>query len=322
MADFYMHAMLADDVARTSKLKLNTSLVKMGAQGPDPYYFNALNIHKIQSLGLADDMHDHRINDMLMTMLEEVKKHYSIDLYSFFIGFLSHYALDTILHPYIYHYTGDYHQDNIKSITHRGLHVKFERRVDIHFIKLVFNQQSHRYPVCQLTFEEKEVPLEITALMEHVAKSVYQNDLGGLLYAKGYRHMQQTCKRYVQDRFGIKKTFLSFVDLFNQTERIHLRDLSYHNYDEHFDYLNLNHNTWYHPVTHQPFTFSVPELYVRSYYRTLTFIDRCSEYIFNHQKTDFKALFGNLSFNSGIDVNLNMKMTHFNLFNQKKKLPR
>lgn len=322
MADFYMHALLAEDICRTSALKLNQGLVKMGAQGPDPYYFNALNIHKIQSLGLADDMHDHRINDMLISMLEYVKNHYSMDLHSFYIGFLSHYALDTLLHPYIYHYTGDYHKDNIKSITHRGLHVKFERRVDIHFIKLIFNQISYQYPVCNLTFDLKDVPEEITDFMEHIAKKVYQNDFGGMLYAKGYHHMQQTCKRFVQDRFGIKKGLLSIVDLFNKSQRIHLKDLSYHNVDDHFDYLNIGHETWYHPVTGEPFNLSVPELYVRAYYRVLSLIEHTSNYILNNQKTDFKKLFGNLSLNSGVDVHLNLKMTHFNLFNQKKKLPR
>lgn len=319
MADFYMHNLLAEDICRTSKLKLNQSLVKMGAQGPDPYYFNALNIHQLESLRLADDMHDHRINDMLISMLEYVKHHYSIDLHSFYIGFLSHYALDTILHPYIYHYTGNYHKDNIKSVSHRGLHVKFERRVDIHFIKLIFNQISYKYPVCQLTFEQKDVPLEVVNFMDHVAKSVYQNRLGGMLYTKGYHHMQQTCKRYVQDRFGIKKSLLSVVDIFNKTQRIHLKDLSFHNMDDHFDYLNMNHQAWYHPVTGEQSNLSVPELYVRAYYRVLNLIEHTTNYIFNHQQTDFKSLFGNLSLNSGVDVHLNLKMVHFQLFTHQLK---
>jgi hypothetical protein len=317
MADFYMHVLLVEDIEKVVPFKLNLGLAKMGAQGPDPFYFNALNIFKKESMRLADAMHQKRINRMLIEMTNFVKNYYSDDLYSFYVGFLSHYALDTIIHPYVYYYTGDYKKDKIKTITHRGLHVKFERRIDIHFIKSIKGEVASSYPVCDICFNYLEVPDEIKEMIGVVSRVVYKEKNAANLYQSGYKSMNKICRRYVMDRYGFKQKILSFFDLFNKKEQIHFRDLSYYNYDEDFDYLNENRTTWHHPVTNEAFNDSVKDLYLKAFIRAFELINQTRAYILENKEVDLEKLFKNLSLNSGIDVDIKHKMRYFNLFIKK-----
>jgi len=257
------------------------------------------------------------INKMLIEMTNFVKNYYSDDLYSFYIGFLTHYALDTIIHPYVYHYTGDYKKDKIKTITHRGLHVKFERRIDIHFIKSIKGEIASNYPVCDICFESLNIPNEIKEMIGVVSKVVYREKNAANLYESGYKNMNKICRRYVMDKYGLKQKILSFFDLFNKKEQIHFRDLSYYNYDENFDYLNEKRSTWYHPVTNEAFNDSVKDLYLKAFIRVLELIKQTRLYMFENKQVDLEKLFGNLSFNSGIDVDIKHKMRYFNLFIKK-----
>jgi len=314
MADLYMHVMLSEELMKASSIPINPGLVKMGAQGPDPYYFNWLSSFHTQSTQLADDMHDSKINHMLIAMLSYVKEHYSLELHSFFIGFLSHYALDTTIHPYIYYHSGNYQKDDPSTLTHRGLHVRFERRVDIHFIRHVKKQWAHQYPIHRLSFDYLVVPKVIRDFMGFIAKTVYNVDKGDLYYAKGYVHLQRICKNITQDRYGVKKRILSLVDCFNKNQTVFYQDLSYHNYDEDFDYLNLKHQLWYHPVTGEPFTWSVTDLFDLALQRAKELMEETSKYLLHNQAIQPQNLFRNQSFNSGVDCNLLLKMQYFHLF--------
>jgi hypothetical protein len=318
MADFYMHDVLADDILKQSKTNLIPDYVKMGAQGPDPFYFNVFGIDQMKSKKLADLMHEEKINEMLISMLHYVKTNYSLELHSFFVGFLTHYALDTTIHPYIYHHAGNYKKSDPLTKVHRGLHMKFERRVDIHFIYFIHKTYANQFPVCDIVFHNFQTSQPVLELMDYVASKVYNIKDAGHLYQKGYQRMRKICKSYVEDPRGLKKLMLSIADLFNKDEIIYLKDLSYYNYDEHFDYLNLNKETWHHPITNEAFNLSVLELYVRAYHRALIFIKETDAYLNNESSIDLEKLFGNMSLNTGISVSLNQKMKHFNLFKRKK----
>jgi hypothetical protein len=318
MADFHMHVMLVEDIVKTLDLNIDMANAKLGSQGPDLFFFNIKSKDHGQSVNLANQMHNKKINQQLIYLTDYVKKNYSDTLFSFYVGYLTHYALDTIIHPYIFYYSGKYNPNDSTTLKHKGLHVRFERRVDIQFIQHVKKVNIYTYPVCELSYQADQVSSEISKLMGALAQDVYHVQNADVFYQEGYVQIKKVCRHMVYDRFGIKKILSSILDLYPKKSPIYYKDLSYHNNDRRFDYLNLNHQSWLHPVTKKMYKYDVIALYEQAKHRCIELISKTSSYIKDQQKINLENLFKNLSFDTGIDVDLNQEMKHFKLFNQKK----
>ncbi|WP_343089445.1 zinc dependent phospholipase C family protein, partial [Methanocalculus natronophilus] len=75
-------------------------------------------------------LHDEKTKEFLTSMVKYVKTHYSKSLHAFLMGYILHYTLDVKIHPYVYHHVGVFDKNDPKTYNQRGLHLKFERRMD------------------------------------------------------------------------------------------------------------------------------------------------------------------------------------------------
>lgn len=95
------HYLHGKKVLETLSLKIDKEAFFFGTQGPDFFffhqYYNPFNKNVLRKLG-----HDlHEVSPVkLMCLMQKLSKK-SHKLHSYFLGFVCHYSLDSICHPYI-----------------------------------------------------------------------------------------------------------------------------------------------------------------------------------------------------------------------------
>ncbi len=99
-----VHYLHADKVLKNLDVKIpNKKAYYLGAQGPDflfcHRYFPWMKGESLEKLGNA--VHEADPNAVLISMYNYCKEHQTETLYSYFYGFLCHYTIDSIAHPYI-----------------------------------------------------------------------------------------------------------------------------------------------------------------------------------------------------------------------------
>ena len=317
MADFFLHTQLIEDIYKNHLEYNHIEYAKLGAQGPDPFYYVIKSkIHK-QANQLADDMHDTRINEFLISMVNYAKEKQDPYLNAYIIGFMTHFILDVTIHPYIYYNVGEYFYDEPKTHKYRGYHLRFERSVDVAYIRYRYKKDAPSFHRRNRITPIKCTPDNIKALHDYVSKKVYDIDRGGDLYDSGYLTMRKLLNLLINDKLGFKKLFLSIADKFMSPSPIYLKDYPYHKKDKDYDYLNLGHGKWHHPITNKEMSLSVIDLYDQAYEEVEDVIAKVLSYIEGNDQIDLKEVFKNRSFNSGEDVSKGLRMIHFKLYDEK-----
>lgn len=313
MADLYLHIRLAEEVIKDIKYDFDKSLVYMGAQGPDPLYYNVSKKDGKEYRRTADLMHDKNTQMLFKNMVTHVKNNLTQATYSHLVGFIAHHALDVLIHPYVYYNVGIHKTDDPSTQKYRGMHLKFERSIDAVMIEKEKNIKANKLKFHQLYLTRKAVPLEVMNTMNHVLKQAYGIDHGGVMYLIGFNKMHSNVKRFVYDPFGLKKQILKIADPFTNTG-LFPSDLSMYKHIENYDFLNESKKTWYHPMTNEPHNDSVLELFEQARVFAHSMIENVRKYIFDDKNIDLDTVFTNLSFNTGLNCDLCEDMQYFNLY--------
>lgn len=311
MADLYLHSKLAEQVIKELPHPLNQQIVFIGAQGPDPLYYNVSKKIRQDSKYCADRVHDTNTRLFFKNMVTYVKSHLNEETYSFLVGFITHYALDVSIHPYVYYNVGEYKKEDPSTHQYRGLHMKFERSIDASMIQKDFGFPSRKFRLSRKHVPRIELSPDISKIMGHSIKNTYGRDNGGTFYELGVKKMHKNIRYLISDRFGIKKQIMKLVDLFSNSDMF-LSDLSYFNHVEDFDFINAQKSTWHHPITNEPSNESVEELLEKARVFALKLIRQVDAYLYDNKDVELKKVFTNLSFNSGMDCDLHDEMKYFN----------
>ena len=176
MPDLVVHNSMGDHVLKRLPQEIaadiDSDAFHVGVLGPDPYFF-----YRFFFLPLANGvdkrgkaMHHKRCGAFLMELGKRCAASKNSAAFSYFEGFLCHYALDSTAHPYI----------NMLAAKRPGMHTAVERKLDNIELK-----RQHKQPkdIMRLFVPFPEVP-EIRQSM----KAVYGWDDD--LFRTGYRHMK------------------------------------------------------------------------------------------------------------------------------------
>jgi hypothetical protein len=300
MPDIYIHARLAQDVANELTIETDPAIVSLGASGPDPMYFHVFHKNRSTYRMYADQLHDTNTKDYLKKMVRYVKQNYTVETYSYLMGFICHYAADVIIHPYIYYNVGIYDSNKPETKEYKGLHVRFERSVDTALIKEELHINPRKIDLTKAYFLVKESPQEVNKFMGHILNDRFKINDGEDVFKDSIKSMYRIIKYLNTDRTGIKKLVYSIIDLFVSNNDLYLKDLSFYKRDLSFDVLNKEKRTWYHPITNKPYDSSVIELYDQGKNFAIELITKVNMYLSGNNQVDLNTVFTNLSFNSGI----------------------
>ncbi len=315
MADVYMHSKMAEEVIKKIDYDFNKKIVFLGAQGPDPLYYNSFSkdFHKYRKV--ANQMHRNDTDKFFFNMIDYVKKNLDKDTYSFLVGFICHYVLDSKIHPYVYHNVGRYNKDDKSTHHYRGLHLKFERSIDALLIEQDLHIKHNRFKLIDKHYPLNTAPLSLMKIMDYSIKETYNKDHGGVMYLIGSQKMYRNLKHFVRDRFGIKKQIFKLIDIFfNKDLDMYYADIPFYNHLEDYDFHNLEKKAWYHPVTNEEYHYSVIDLFDQSCELANKIIEEVSLYLFEDKTIDLPSLFTNLSYNTGLNCDQVEPMKYFNIY--------
>jgi hypothetical protein len=211
-------------------------------------------------------------------------------------GFLSHYVLDYIVHPFIFY----------KGGLHNGMHRVYEMALT-KYVLLNNNINSNIYKISNdLDFDRNT---HVIKLLNHVLKETYNVDNGGYLYYKGLNKVKNTYRIFRYDKYGIKKIFYKCIDLFYKYK---LSSISFYNIKD-VDF-NLEHKAWHHPCNNKTYKTSLIDLYNKGY-KIMDDIIKNVNLVLNN-KLDIDSLYkiiGNKSLINGLDSDTKHKMRYFEI---------
>ena len=291
MPDVAVHASFGDEVytmlPESVRSRLSHDPYTFALFGPDIWF---LYQPWKRREGRGRRMHTVKPGTFLMALADRAVKSASPDeLFSYLAGFLCHYSLDSVTHPYIIYITEEkYHYPRC--------HMSFEHSLDLLELRRA-GLWGTRRPITGKLFVRCRLPEAIREDINAVFESVYgwKNCFTALnhSYAR-YRFIY----RLLENPKGI------FSRLTRLTGSPLMKSLSYS--ESHFndtDVENLAHAEWHHSHDHSVSSFaSFPEMRAEAAARAVRLIEAAARFIFSGDlsREELESMIGNRSYLSGL----------------------
>lgn len=295
MPNIWTHILFSEEVLdavpNLQSFAKHENYLKLGAQGPDPFfYYNFwpwIKDEPVHEVGMA--LHTRNCGAFLHDLIEQAKDS-NDEVKAFVLGFVTHHVLDRNTHPYV-HYRAGYKGND---------HQRLEIQIDTLMMEKYQNLETWKTPV----FKEIDlgrklngniVKLLSTAINKHFPE-LYRKDTHYI--QKSYRDMMLALK-ILSDPTGIKNMLLGKL----------ISAYSHQPITNDVDYLNLNKTTWYHPATNEPCNKSFIDLYNESRIEGIEIITEVSNYWetgAEYSKVKLNKMIDNISYDTGKELKLNL----------------
>ena len=280
MADFVAHDLLGEFLSCPRHLEQRyEALFRWGLQGPDLFfYYRVLTGAPLHTLG--NRMHDQHTSPLLAAMArfcaaqKEPSRRERAEAY--FYGFLGHYGLDSVVHPYVFHH--QYRLAAKRPGEHPGaLHCRIEADMDIDLYSYYKHQPISRYDPRKghgLDGEDKEV---LGALLSQVIRQVYGLVIAPQQIAAAADEMLRVQRLLYSGSHSLRRV-ASVGDLLLRQGGVLRAHVKLHR--PQWDSLNLSGRAWRDPSrAEQVRTDSVPQLMEQAAHRAQELIDLYSAMI-------------------------------------------
>ena len=173
MPGFHTHYFFGQQIK--NKPKQYPKSYALGLQGPD-IFFHTINAHLLYRENIGVLMHDNRTNDVFEALLK-IRRHLKtteakVIADSFIKGFMAHYTLDSIVHPYVYARTKHTQHDDRKTYDF-GIHVFLETDMDTAVLRHFMHMKPTEFkPWETIALSPKEKTV-ITFLLFHAIKEAF-----------------------------------------------------------------------------------------------------------------------------------------------------
>ena len=238
MPDIVVHAAFGRDVKQALpeeiRRKLSDDPYTFALFGPDLWF---LYRPWKRREGRGRMMHTTRPGAFLMALADRVKASAAPeDLFSYLAGFLCHYALDSVTHPYIIHLTEE-------KYDFPRCHMSFEHSLDMRELRRAGLEgrchaiTEHYFPLCRL-------PESIRGDIDAVFQSVY-----------GWKHCWSALNHASQRHHLVYRVIENPSGLFSRLTRLtrHPRLKSFSYSESHFNHIDVENDgkrEWRH--SHEP----------------------------------------------------------------------
>lgn len=313
MPDIITHYIFGLDTAHNIKqsplykiIKEHKNMFLIGLQGPDPLYYHRLHMKDSKS-SIGTKMHTEKTGDFLVSALCQIKK-YDIasnefnEGLSYLSGFMCHYILDSMAHPYVFYLGGKYIDGVPDTYKYKGLHKKIEMAIDTILCEETFALKASKFKVHKHILKNIPMPDSIINLYDETLFLLYGISNGGTIFKESYEDTR-TYFKLTYDMLGTKKA-LAHITAPILPKRLvpFLSHFSYYNcVDPDIDYMNRHKKVWLHPVTGNVYTFSFYDI-IRNAMKKSTLL-LLTTYEFATGKLsaeDFRVFLPNISYLTGL----------------------
>lgn len=294
--------------------KVDLKRIKMFAQSSDSLMFYNLCIPSSKKIRkIHSKLHTSNTNLFFNNLLNFVKVHNinDSDTYSFIIGFISHYVLDSTIHPYIIFKTGIFNKKIKNTYKYNNIHYFMETFIDNDMIKRRDNTNPYKFNFNTI-FDKRKFSNELDDVIDYTFYSTFKvRDMGDKYY-KSLRQMKRFLNTYRKDPYGIKKVFYKLLDTFTPKSVFRFEALSYYYpLEDKHNFLNNDHNTWNNPADNTITSDeSFVDLYIKSIEEARYIIIKVFDYL-NGEDIDLDELFKNKSYVSGLNCDLEQELKYF-----------
>ena len=137
MPSGYLHKRCAERACEVSGITpAHSDVLILGSQGPDPLFLLGMFPLSLQSAPLpyGNTLHTSRTGPFLCSLAGHSRERGAVER-AYAMGFLTHYALDSTVHPYVYAHSLD-----AAGRYSSGLHMRLEKQWDT----LYYRRDGHR----------------------------------------------------------------------------------------------------------------------------------------------------------------------------------
>lgn len=268
-------------------IKQNRSLYLLGLQGPDPIKYYATKKSNLSYICTL--MHTDKTRDFILSALTYIKnlnpdsEEYN-ECLSYMCGFICHFVLDYMLHPYIYYISG-------KEPLH---HQKVELGIDAEFLKEKFDLDAKHLKINKHVLKDIDLNLNICKLYGETLLAIYNVEKGGDLFKASYKDMRRHYSFHLA----------SFVSkLLHSLQTLQIEENTY---------LNKQKRVWHHPVTGNVYTFSVDQIFHNAMKMCYGLLQSAYEYVYCETSyDDLKYIVPNVSYYTGMPLEDKREMKYF-----------
>lgn len=288
----------------------------MFAQGTDPLmFYNILSINKGKNIrNLQNITHTTKINETFETIITYIKqKKYYNDSQTllFLYGLITHFVLDSMVHPYIFYKGGFFDSKNPETYKYNCIHNYIETFMDNKMLEKN-NYNSDKFTFKNFCFNLTPFSNSLNDTIYYTYKKVYGVENMDKIYYKSLTSMKKFLRMFRVDRYGIKKFFYKKIDYFTPKNKFRFECLSYHKVEDKRDYLNLEKKVWYYPSDKNiKSNLCFYELYEEAINEAVKIINEINNYLFDDKKISIKNIFKNKSYLTGIDCTKKNELKYF-----------
>ena len=304
MPAFSTHYIFAKEllpyIKENSDFEINESAYFYGAQGPDLFFFHrVLPTMKGKPLrDIGSRLHRAKPELTFNTLRDYCEKSRSDIAGSYVYGFITHYSLDRICHPYVY----AKQEELVKSgeFTHGfTAHNEIEYSLDVYFLnKRMGIEKPYAFKTADTLSSEKQAIEETAKLLSTILPKVTGDTLSqkdGETAILDMIYMQSV----LRDTVGFKRAFAKCADAmlkkfaggFQLGVMIRTKDL-----EKAKKYANIDKKIWQSPYENGERNESVDELFELAKNDAINIFDAYKN------GEDCKIITGNKSFLTGVEV--------------------
>lgn len=324
MAGTITHAYFSLDLYDRLSIKSKELLMdekeslKMFAQNTDIlFFYNIMNFKKgkkIRNFGYRSQKI--KVYEFFSTLINYIKYNnhqYNPQVISYLYGMLSHYVLDSTIHPFIIYKTGNFNKKDKSTYKYNHLHNEIESYFDNYLLTIRKGINPHKFKCYNFCFNVDSFNKELIEVMDFTYKEVFGINNFHEYYLKSSRQMKLFYRIFRYDPIGIKKVFYSIIDFISPKFLLRKVPLSYHiNKKGKKEFLNLEHQKWYNPTDKRTKSNeSILELYTKALGKTTNMIQEINQYMYYDKKINLKKVIGNLSYETGKDCDKKRELKYF-----------
>ena len=296
--------------------KIDFDRVKMFSQSTDPLMFYNLcsvlpgkNIRKFQKY-----FHDNKSQDFFINLLTYIR---SINLedkdtYSFLTGFISHYVLDSIIHPYVVYKTGIFDKKRPSTYKYNNIHHFMESFIDMDMVRRRLRVNPYTYDFTKYCFDGKAFSKDLNKAINYTFYTTFNIKDMSKIYYKSLKQTKCYLKAFRMDKHGTKKVMYKVLDTITPRRCFRFEAISYHQpLEDKHNFLNNKHLEWRSPINYDmTSTESFVDLYLKALKEAKRIVQLSFDFL-DGKNIKLEEVFDNTSYITGVECGRYKDLKYF-----------
>lgn len=252
MPNIITHHYFAEEVLKNSKKDIINSffgekdLYYLFTQGFDPFFvYEILPFN--EKLGYF--LHDNYIDTFFINyikVMKEQKLENDPALLAALYGHLTHYVLDSIIHPFVIYKCGEYNKNRPETYKYVGVHTRMEVEIDAYLYETRENKSFKDLKFHKVN-PKKKLNKNILKLLNKIYEETFKVKNGGFKYQKALNMAYLGLKYITNDKYGRKKALYHKIDKIVASKGHKIEAFSYYVTSIDKSIFNLEHQPWCNP---------------------------------------------------------------------------